>query len=483
MRKRLIGVVLLAGMACGAVQGAAQKRLNVLLITADDLGLQLSCYGDPYIKTPHLDALAASGVRYKTSYIAQSSCSPSRAAIFTGLFPHTNGHIGLAKPGNPTLKKEVQDKTIPALLKKAGYRTGIIGKLHVNPESCFPFDFNVNKDKIGEGGSRNARGVAAQAKKFLSEDASKPFFLMVNFLDPHRDFIRQMDGIPEKPFVKGDVPAWPFQQVSSDPVLQDIADYYNCVSRLDTGVGLLLDVIKALGKENETLVIFLSDNGPPFARSKTTCYEAGLQTPFILRWPGVTKAGAVSDAMVLSVDILPTILDAVGVAPPGGLQGRTLRPVATGAVPGDWRTTLAGEYHQHGESPFFPRRAIRDGQYKLIHNLLAGKLTLKINVDGDKAPAAAQAEAYNGTPAQQAMARCANPPEWELYDLSNDVGEFRNLADGPEYAGTLKRLQGLLLAWQRETQDPFLDPDTLAKRHSEVNAASNDSGKKKGRKN
>jgi N-sulfoglucosamine sulfohydrolase len=137
-----------------------------------------------------------------------------------------------------------------------------------------------------------------------------------------------------------------------------------------------------------------------------------------------------------------------------------------------WRTTLAGEFHQHGESPFFPRRSLRDARYHVIHNLLAGKLTLSIAVDGDTAPQLAASAAYNNTPAQRAMALAANPPEWELYDLQTDPAEFQNLADDPAHAGTLKRMQGLLLDWRKETQDPFLDPGLLAKRHREVNTAS-----------
>jgi len=471
----LLTTLLLAPLA--ALQAA--DRPSILLITADDLGLQLSCYGDKHIQTPHLDALASSGVRFETAYITQSSCSPSRASMFTGLFPHSHGHMGLAKPKNPPLHPPLRSQTIPALLKAAGYRTGIIGKLHVNPEDAFPFDFKANKDKIGEGGSRNPRGVARAAAAFIAEEPARPFFLMVNDLDPHRPFEPQIDGLPKKPFRKGDVPEWPFQQVRDDKVLTDAANYYNCVRRLDTCVGLVLDELKKAGKAQDTLVIFLSDNGPPLARGKTTCYEAGLRTPFILRWPSVSQAGLVSSAFISSVDILPTILDAAGLPIPAHVQGRSLRGVAGGDNTG-WRTTLAGEFHQHGENAFFPRRSLRDARYHIIHNLLAGKLTVSINVDGDTAPKVAASEAYKDTPAQRAMARAANPPEWELYDLAADPGEFHNLADDPAHAETLKRMKSLLDAWRQETNDPFLDPVIVDKRHAEVNAAAAKSaGKKK----
>lgn len=460
---------LLVALSCllGARLMAAEKP-NILLIVADDLGLQLSCYGDPHIHTPHIDALAGSGTRFRTAYITQSSCSPSRASIFTGLFPHTHGHIGLAKPGNPPLREEYRKQTLPALLRAAGYRTGIIGKLHVNPKNAFPFDLNLNA-KLGPDGARNVRAMAEAAGKFIAADPERPFLLMMSYVDPHHPFPPQVGGLPEKPTRPGEVPAWPFQRVEDGAVLKAAADYYSSVRRLDVGVGMLMEELKASGKDENALIILLGDNGPPFSRAKTTCYEAGLRTPFLLRWPAVTRPGLVSEAFVSSVDILPTILDATGLAIPAHVQGRSLRAVASGENTG-WRTTLAGEFHQHGESPFFPRRAIRDSRYQVIHNLLAGKLTINPGVDGDTAIKVAQTAAHAGTPARKAMELLADPPEWELYDLEADPWQFHNLAPEPAHAATLKRMQGLLLDWRKETQDPFLDPGVLGKRHAEVNA-------------
>jgi N-sulfoglucosamine sulfohydrolase len=464
MKHRLARNFLLLCLYALPTLAFSQVKPNVLLIVADDLGLQLSCYGDPHIQTPHIDALAAAGTRFKTAYITQSSCSPSRVSIFTGLFPHTHGHIGLAKKDNPPLKKEFHRYTLPALMKAAGYRTGIIGKLHVNPAAAFPFELNLN-DKIGPQGAREVRLMADAAGKFVSADSAKPFFLVMSYVDPHAPYPPQVDGLPEKPTLPSEIPPWPFQQVADDTTRKNAANYYNAVRRLDAGIGLLMETLKAAGRYDNTLVIFLSDNGPPFARGKTTCYEAGLRTPFLLRWPGITKPGSVSDAFVSSVDILPTILDAAGIGIPAHVQGRSLRKVAAGDNDG-WRATLAGEFHQHGERPFFPRRALRDARYQIIHNLLAGKATTYQSVDGDPAPAVARLPAYDGTPAQKAMAMLPNPPEWELYDLDADPWQFHNLAADPARAATLQRMQGLLLEWRQETRDPFLDPTVLAAKHA-----------------
>ena len=471
------GLTLILALCVTATSAFSQQKPNVLLIVADDLGLQLSCYGDRNIQTPNIDALAAAGTRFKTAYITQSSCSPSRVSIFTGLFPHTHGHIGLAKKDNPPLNPKFHSQTLPALMKAAGYRTGIIGKLHVKPAKAFPFDLNLNA-KIGPQAAREVRLMANAAEKFITADPAKPFFLMMSYVDPHAPFPPQVDGLPEKLTLPGEIPPWPFQQVEDDTTRKNAANFYNAVRRLDAGVGLLMEKLKAAGQYDNTLVIFLGDNGPPFARAKTTCYEAGLRTPFLLRWPGVTKPGQVSEAFVSSVDILPTILDATGNKIPAHVQGRSLRQVGAGDNKG-WRSTLAGEHHQHTEQPFFPRRALRDARYQIIHNLLAGKATTYSSVDGDTANKVARLSAYDGTPAQKAMAMLPNPPEWELYDLEADPSQFQNLAADPAHAAALDRMKALLLDWQKETHDPYLDPTIIAARHALVNKKTGASKPKK----
>ncbi len=152
--------------ALSSISAAASDRPNILLITADDLGNQLSCYGEKRIRTPNLDGLAAGGVRFANAYVAQSSCSSSRAALLTGRWPHQNGQYGLAHLG---FRMHPGQKNLPALLKEAGYRTGIIGKLHIEPAAEFPFDWMPAKEKVAAGPTRNVRWVAAQSRQFFAE--------------------------------------------------------------------------------------------------------------------------------------------------------------------------------------------------------------------------------------------------------------------------------------------------------------------------
>ena len=314
---------------------------------------------------------------------------------------------------------------------------------------------------------RRERQVAKNAATFLGEKSEEPFFLMVNYSDPHvyreennhLGFPPQWKGLPPDPIPPDTVPGWDFQGFDEPVARRRVSNYYNTVKRLDIGVGLLLEALEASGHGDNTLVIFLGDHGPPFRRAKTTCYEAGLRVPFLVRWPEVAMAGLKCDAFVSAADIVPTILDATGVPFPREFHGTSLRAVVGSAdVPEKWRDYLAAEFHYHGHSNFFPRRAIRDDRFKLIHNLLADTDKPSVGVDGDPTGRFALTEKYAGTPAAEAYLRYEAPPEWELYDLESDRVEFFNLADDPNHAAKLEELQEALMEWRKETDDPLLDP-------------------------
>lgn len=450
----------------GRLDGPAEQPppLNVLLITADDLGLQLSTYGDDVIETPNLDSLAASGVQFDVAYVAQASCSPSRSAIFTGLYVHSNGQFGLTNASDFSLHPHLHDATIPNILKRAGYRTGIIGKLHVAPEDKFRWDLRSRVD------GRDVKGMAAAAEEFIANGEGGPFFLMVSYIDPHayreRDpqtreiigdwtFLDRFEGIPETLVGPSEKTVLPFQRIDTPEQRARVAGYYNEVRRVDVGIGLLLESLERTGHSGDTLVIMTGDHGPPFDRGKTTVYEGGVRVPFLVRWPGVSTP-ARSTAMVSTVDILPTILDATGAPAAVKMQGMSVRPVLENPD-GEWRDYLVAEFHMHGP-PWFPRRAIRDSRFKLIHNLLAASASPRPVIDGDLGYATSREARYEGTPIRHAFDILANPPEYELYDLEEDPWEFQNLSEEPEHAETLQRLQTALEDWRRATDDPLLDP-------------------------
>ena len=440
-------------------------RPNILLIVSEDNGPEIGAYGTPYVSTPHLDALAGSGVRFQNAYVPQAGCSQSRAAFLTGLYPHQNGQIGLA-----TWKFGLYRSDTPNIvrsLKQVGYRTGIIGKLHVNPPEAFPFDFA----KIPSANFQRERmeRYASFAAEFIGQ-AEQPFFLSVNYPDAHRPFLPQVDGIPERPLQAADVEPLEYMQLDSQVLRKDTADYYNSMNRLDRLVGDLLQALADSGKSQDTLVVYLGDHGADLLRGKRTSYEGGVRIPLIIRWPGLQQAGQVREELVSTLDLMPTFLEAAAAGEIAGLAGRTLNPLVAGQSP-PWREYLFTEYHLHSNHNYFPQRTVRDRRYKLIRNLMPNTVNPghaftidKFVGDAELLQALEQAPERVRT-AYQAM---ASPPEYELYDLAADPYEFSNIASDPAHQDAFERLQARLQQWRVQTNDPFLDPANTARLKAEI---------------
>ncbi len=441
----------------------AETRPNILLIVSEDNGPELGCYGDPYSRTPVLDGLAAKGCRFQNAYVPQAGCSQSRAAFLTGLYPHQNGQIGLAtwkfrmyRPETPNLVRS---------LKQAGYRTGIIGKLHVNPSSAFPFDMtavpsaNFNRKKLDEYAQRAAQFFVA---------GDEPFFLSVNFPDAHRPFLDQVDGVPRTPLTADEVKPLSYFGIDTPELRAQTAAYYNCMARLDALVGDLLESLEESSKLQDTLVIYIGDHGADLLRGKRTSYEGGLRIPMIMHWPGRIQGGMVHNELVSTIDLMPTLLEFGDAAPVDGLPGRSLGPLLenTATV---WREYLFSEYHLHSAHNFYPQRSVRNQRYKLIHNLLAGQInpgydfTINRFFDGLRARIEAAPDDVRG-----AYERMRVPPPFELYDLVTDPNELDNLAENQDYAPILAELKSQLDAWRRETADPLLDDQNLKRLKREI---------------
>ena len=259
---------------------AQPARKNVVLLIADDLGLDLGCYGNGAIRTPHIDALAAAGTRFTHGFACVSSCSPSRATLYTGLHTHHSGQYGLAH-GTHNAHTFRHVGSLPNLLGAVGgYRTGIIGKLHVQPKEVYPWDVEIP-------GGRNVPLMARQAKTFIEQAGDKPFFLVMGYTDPHRAAstfgnYKPVPGVPDATYDPKAV-VLPYHLPDAPDTRADVADYYRSVSRLDHGIGLMMSLLKDTKHDGDTLVIFLSDNGIPFPGAKTTLYDPGLHLPLIVK--------------------------------------------------------------------------------------------------------------------------------------------------------------------------------------------------------
>lgn len=435
---------------------------NILFLVSEDHNEQLGCYGDTVIQTPVLDSLAAKGVRFTNAYVTQAGCSPSRSSILTGLYPHQNGQIGLA-----THKYRMYDPhtpNMPAMMKKNGYHTVCIGKIHVNPESDFAYDEHIHGKFTTHGKIRDVKKVAAVADTIM-RGSKKPFFLWISFADAHYPFIRQFDSLPLYPLGPKDVKVPTWIGLNTITALTTTANYYNCIERLDTGIGMVLDALKKSGKADNTLIIFLSDHGMQSPRGKRTSYEGGVKIPMIMYWPGKIPQGMIINKLVSTIDLMPTVLEVAGIKEKPDIPGKSLLPLLKG-LNVKWRKYLFTEYNVHWPENLYPQRTVRDKQFKLIHNLMYERPNPNYEqylVTGTPKTISPKDLFTAPDSVKQAYKIFHHPPEYELYNLLSDPWEYHNLSDNPEFAEVLDSLKTILADWQVRTNDPLRHKDILRK--------------------
>ncbi|PKS08024.1 hypothetical protein jhhlp_006636 [Lomentospora prolificans] len=448
---------------------------NIVLLIADDLGREvLGCYGSKAVDTPHLDSIAASGTRFDFAFASTASCSGSRTTIYTGLHTHNNGSYGLVGERNG-FQTNHDIETAPQIFNDIGYKTGILGKVHVAPDAQYPWQVRKEND------TRDVAFIADQAKEFMQEakNEDKPFFLTIGYVDPHRDLafrggFGNVEGnydprLKDKIYTPDQVviPSW-----TNDlpEVRQELAEYYRSIYRMDQGIGMVVQNLQDLGLADNTMIVFMSDNGPPFINSKTTLYDAGVRLPLLVRVPG-RSGGIINHHMVSWLDVLPTFLDWAGHAgrqPAAGYYGprtgRSIIPIMenpTQDVDPSW-SRVFGSHTFHEITNYWPTRYMRDRRYKYHRNIcwrldfpfamdLYASLSFEgIRNSGDEAA---------GKPTMVGQRKLRDyifrPPE-ELYDLEADPAEVTNLADNPDYKEKLLEMRQALEQWQNETQDLWL---------------------------
>jgi N-sulfoglucosamine sulfohydrolase len=444
-------------------------RPNIVLIVSDDHGREaLGCYGNPVIQTPNLDRLAAEGVRFTNSFCTTASCAASRSVILTGLYNHTNGTYGHTH-GCHHFSCFDDVVTLPALLNAGGYRTGRAGKKHYAPESIYPFQWHCP-----EGFGRDDVGMAEACREFIQGESfahDDPFFLYWCSFDPHRagvleehplrpnDFGNPPESFPgdvEQPYGEDEVIVPPF--LSDTPeVRAEVAQYYQSISRLDRGIGRLIDLLQEAGKYDETVILYISDNGAAFPEAKTTLYEPGMRLPCIVRSPQHGGRGITNDALITWADITPTVLDLAGLyQDPERFHGKSFVGILGRESPQGWRDEVYAAHTFHEITNYYPMRVLRTPRWKFIWNV-AWKLDYSFASDL-WASATWQGVLRDGLDRFGARTVDAylHRARFELYDLEDDPDEIVNLAGRPEYAELVESFCEKIKAFQRETDDPWL---------------------------
>lgn len=425
-----------------AAEPEARPRRNVLLYVVDDQGTgDAGCYGNPVIRTPGLDALAAAGTRFTHAFCTSSSCSASRSVILSGMHNHANGQYGHEHSFHH-FRSFDHIKSMPALLTAAGYRTRCAGKYHVAPREVYPFDEFLRRGSPVE--------MADACRDLIADDDARPFFLYFCTTEPHRPFRREGSAPvdPDKVIVPPYLPETP-------ECREELAQYYGSVERADLGLTRLMEILKETGRWSDTLVLYISDNGIAFPGAKTTCYEPGLRLPCVVRNPYATRHGVVTDAMITWCDIAPAILDFAGAMPKKPwFHGRSFLGVLEEEHPKGWDEVYASHTF-HEITMYYPMRVVRGRRWKLIYNV-AHPLQYPFASDL-YASATWQGVLERGLSkvGQRSIEAYLHRPEFELYDLEDDPHEVKNLADDPQHAAVLEELKSKLRSFQKETLDPW----------------------------
>jgi arylsulfatase A-like enzyme len=417
-----------------AREGITMRRPNILFITCHDLGRHLGCYGHPTIHSPALDTLAAQGVRLANAFCTAPQCSPSRAALHTGRYPHATGVLGLAHPPFGW-RLAPPEKHLAQRLAEAGYLTALVGMQHLIEHG--------HAEELGYARvwpvapAREEAATAATALRELAADA-RPFYLEVGFEEPHRPYDR--DGVQPDAGQGVEVPPY---LPDGPEARRDFAAFQGAVRAMDAAVGRILAALDDQGPAAGTWVVFSADHGIAMPRAKGTLYDPGIEVAMLMRWPDGGLQGRPPFAPLMSnVDIVPTMLEGLGMPLPDTLQGRSLWPLLHGAAATPRAEIFAEKtFHTYYE----PMRAIRTTTHKYIANF---EVSTAVDVPAD----------VRESPIYPLMLPALNRerPYVELYDLVADPGEQTNLAGCPEVAALEADLRGRLLRWMRDTDDPLL---------------------------
>lgn len=440
-----------------AAPSCCGSQPNFLIIIADDCThTDLPIFGGPNAKTPHLDRLATEGLVFNRAYVSEAMCQPCRSELYSGQHPMRNGAAWNHAASRP------QTTSLPQHLGQLGYRVGLAGKRHIAPQRAFPFEPVQGFDGNCVRNPTRDHDLS-DVERFFVRDEEQPFCLVIALVEPH------------VPWVMGDNSQYPPEQLELPPYLADTertreaySRYLAEISYMDGQVGEILELLRNTGREDETLVLFTSEQGSQFPGCKWTCWDSGLHTALIARWPGEVPAGERSDAIVQYADVAPTLVDLAGGDPNQFEYDGTsfVRSLKDPAQP--HRDYAYGMHNNIPEGPSYPIRTITDGEYRLIRNLTPEEIYIEKHLMGLSGEGLLN-NPYWGTwifnttadpKIERLVKRYMRRPAEQLYHTAIDRFELNDLAADPAYSEIKARLGEQLDAWMRSQGDPGVPLDT-----------------------
>jgi arylsulfatase A-like enzyme len=429
-----------------------RKRPNILMFIPHDAGDHLRCYGHKKVKSPNLDKLADAGVKFTNFFTAAPECTPSRAGLYTGLYTHQNGLMGLTHRGWEFNKGSTH---LAKYLWDAGYQTCQFGIQHETRMSPAELGYN----QIYAKQERDCFSICEEAAQWLTHQApheQKPWFACIGLRDTHRIFR------PAKDFRPDDVEV-PVYLPDTAEVRADLADFYQAVYDVDMSIGKVIDALDNSAMAEDTIVVYTVDHGIPFPRAKATYYDPGIKVSMIMRGEKYFPAGKSCDELISNLDYTPTILELCGIPVPEGLEGRSFKALLEGETYQE-RDTVYGAFYY--DAKYDPMCYVRTKKFKYIRSFA---LTPE---DAADIPSEVLAEHKTGTwiraddsdvqrsAAWQMIKKHGPfplPPAEELYDLNKDPGEWNNLADDVHYSAVLAELRNKLETFMKQTDSPLFD--------------------------
>jgi N-sulfoglucosamine sulfohydrolase len=405
-------------------------RINLVIMHTHDTGRHLGVYGRGP-ETPNLERMAEEGVVFDNAFCSAPQCSPSRSSLFTGMMPHCNGLIGLAHRGFK-LDEDSFDKHLAAVLSRSGYGTHLFGFQH---ECVDPLDLGY--DEVHSGDRKKVAQVADSAVAFLKDAPDQPFFVSIASSETHRVFTEGQD-------CKGEVKIPDYLPDHPD-VHRDINNLNYDAEAVDTAYGRVLEAIDGCGLGENTLVIYTTDHGIPFPGAKSTLFDPGIETALIMRGPGGFEGGKRIPALVSNIDVMPTILEVLGVDGHDSIEGKSLLPIVRGEVT-DVNSEIFIEQTYH--AGYDPMRGIRTHKYKYTRNYEPVTHYFSPNVDAgfSKTVVTEETDLFS-RPRDRAF----------LFNLEADPNEMENLINEAGTDGVLAELRDKMGTWMKDTKDPMLD--------------------------